>query len=111
MALLSLERVCKRFDGVTAVDSVSFAVDPGEVVGFLGPNGAGKTTTMRMLLGILRPTSGEAAVDGPVGYVPEGFAAYEALSVRSYLRFVTRVKRVPADDADRAMAAAGVADL
>ena len=109
--MIRATELSRTFGGRTVVDAVSFAVDPGEVVGFLGPNGAGKTTTMRMLLGILRPTSGEAAVDGPVGYVPEGFAAYEALSVRSYLRFVTRVKRVPADDADRAMAAAGVADL
>jgi len=109
--VIAARELSRRFGGRTVVEAVSFSVGPGEVVGFVGPNGAGKTTTMRMLLGILRPSSGEAAVDGPVGYLPEGFAAYDALSVRSYLRFMTRVKRVPGEDAERAMTAAGVADL
>ena len=102
--MIAARELSRRFGGRTVVEAVSFSVGPGEVVGFVGPNGAGKTTTMRMLLGILRPSSGEAAVDGP-------FAAYDALSVRSYLRFMTRVKRVPGEDAERAMTAAGVADL
>ena len=49
MSFLSLDGVTKRFDGIVAVDGVSFRVDPGQVVGFLGPNGAGKSTTMRMI--------------------------------------------------------------
>ena len=101
----------RRFGGRDAVRDVSFSVDPGEVVGFLGPNGAGKTTTMRLLLGLLRPHAGEMTVDRPVGYLPEGFTAYDALSVRSYLRFMCRMKGVDAEDAERAMADAGVADL
>ena len=52
---------------VRAVEAVSFAIDPGEVVGFLGPNGAGKTTTLKMLAGLLHPTAGTARV---LGYVP-----------------------------------------
>ena len=101
----------RRFGGREAVRDVSFSVTPGEVVGFLGPNGAGKTTTMRLLLGLLRPHEGNAAVDGPVGYLPERFTAYDALSVRGYLRFMCRMKRVEGADVDRAMADAGITDL
>ena len=55
MTLLSLDNVAKRFNGLTAVDGVTFAVDRGEVVGFLGPNGAGKSTTMRLITQFLDP--------------------------------------------------------
>lgn len=54
----------KRFDSFTAVDHISFSVNAGEVVGYLGPNGSGKTTTIRMLLGLLLPSEGEASVLG-----------------------------------------------
>jgi ABC-2 type transport system ATP-binding protein len=101
----------KRFGSrAPAVDGVSLRVAPGEVVGFLGPNGAGKTTTLRMLLGLLPPSSGEARVDGPVGYLPEVFSAYPELSVRRYLRFLARVKRVDSADVGRVLDAAGMAD-
>jgi len=101
----------RSFGGRQAVDGVSFSVAPGEVVGFLGPNGAGKTTTMRMLLGLLRPSSGTARIDGRVGYLPEGFAAYDALSVRSYLAFCAKVKKVARHDITRVMGAARIDDL
>ena len=109
--MISANGLTRRFGGREAVRDVSFSVPPGEVVGFLGPNGAGKTTTMRLLLGLLRPHGGDVTVDGPVGYLPEGFTAYDALSVRSYLRFMCRMKGVGVDDVDRAMTDAGVADL
>ena len=64
MPLLSVEGVSKRFDGVTAVDQVSFAVDRGQVVGFLGPNGAGKSTTMRMITQYYEPDTGDIKLDG-----------------------------------------------
>jgi ABC-2 type transport system ATP-binding protein len=102
----------KSFGGRPAISDVSFRVDDGEIVGFLGPNGAGKTTTMRILLGTLRADAGEASVTGPVGYLPETFAAYDVLSVRSYLGFVAHLKRVEDGDAvEAAMSRAGVADL
>jgi ABC-2 type transport system ATP-binding protein len=107
--LIEARGLTKRFGGRTAVEEVSFRVDAGEVVGFLGPNGAGKTTTMRMLLGTLQPDAGEAAVERPVGYLPENFAAYDVLSVRSYLKHMARLKG--ADGVEDAMAAAGVAPL
>src|SRR5207302_1968272 len=64
MPFLSVEGVSKRFDGVTAVDHVSFAVDRGQVVGFLGPNGAGKSTTMRMITQYYEPDTGVIKLDG-----------------------------------------------
>jgi len=102
----------KAFGGRPAVQDVSLRVEAREVVGFLGPNGAGKTTTMRMLLGLLHPDAGERCVEGSVGYLPETFAAYEVLSVRSYLRFMCAAKDVdPTVEVDRVMRRAGVDDL
>ena len=101
----------RRFGGRDAVVDVHLSVEPGQVVGVLGPNGAGKTTLIRMLLGLLRPTAGTGSMDGPAGYLPERFATYDALSVRSYLRFMARVKSVPEADVARVMGMAGVADL
>src|SRR5205085_1459964 len=66
--MIEVVNLCRRFDGpdggVLAVDNVSFSVAPGEVFGLLGPNGAGKTTTLRIILGLLRPTSGVALING-----------------------------------------------
>ena len=62
--MIELTEATKRYGSTVAVDRLSFEVRPGEVTGFLGPNGAGKTTTLRMLLGLVRPTSGTATVDG-----------------------------------------------
>jgi ABC-2 type transport system ATP-binding protein len=109
--MIEARSLTKRFGGRSAVDDVSFAVPAGEVVGFLGPNGAGKSTTMRMLLGLLRPTAGDAIVDGAVGYLPEAFTAYDALSVRSYLRFMARMKKVGDGDIDRVLHATDLETL
>ena len=89
----------KKFDGFTAVDQVSFAVQRGEIFGFLGPNGAGKTTTIRMLLGLLAPTAGSATVLGfdiihqaaevrqAIGYMSQRFSLYNDLTVAENLNF------------------------
>jgi ABC-2 type transport system ATP-binding protein len=89
----------KRFGDFTAVDSVNFAVYPGEIFGFLGPNGSGKTTTIRMTLGLMKPTSGEVdvlgmKVDGDtgkirprVGYMSQRFSLYNDLTVLQNLNF------------------------
>ncbi|HZB48684.1 MAG TPA: ATP-binding cassette domain-containing protein, partial [Mycobacteriales bacterium] len=62
--MIEVRGLTKRYGAVLAVDDLTFAVEPGKVTGFLGPNGAGKTTTMRMLAGLVPPTSGSALVDG-----------------------------------------------
>ena len=93
------DRLTKQFDSFTAVDQVSFTVRRGEIFGFLGPNGAGKTTTIRMLLGLLAPTSGEATVLGfdivrqaaeiqsRIGYMSQRFGLYNDLTVNENLTF------------------------
>jgi ABC-2 type transport system ATP-binding protein len=62
--MIAVQEVVKKYGGFTAVDGVSLEVAPGEIHGFLGPNGAGKTTTIRMIAGLLKPTSGRIAIDG-----------------------------------------------
>jgi ABC-2 type transport system ATP-binding protein len=93
----------RRFGEFTAVDHISFTMDAGEVVGYLGPNGSGKTTTIRMLLGLLIPTEGEARVLGydvvrqaeqvraQVGYMSQKFALYHDLTVGENLAFYAGV--------------------
>jgi ABC-2 type transport system ATP-binding protein len=97
-----MDRLTKRFDGFTAVDDVTLNIRRGEIFGFLGPNGAGKTTTIRMLLGLLLPTSGQASVLGydivrqpeeirrNVGYVSQRFSLYPDLTVGETLDFYGR---------------------
>jgi len=92
----------KRFGDFTAVDHISFEVRTGEIFGFLGPNGSGKTTTIRMLLGLIRPTAGEARVLGidvvrepqaiasRVGYMSQKFSLYPDLTVDENLTFYGR---------------------
>jgi ABC-2 type transport system ATP-binding protein len=109
--VIAAEGLSRSFGGRQVVRDVRFTVSPGEVVGFLGPNGAGKTTTMRMLLGLLRPSSGRARLAGRAGYLPEQFAAYDALTVEGYLRFCCRMKRLPASAVAPALDAARVAEL
>jgi ABC-2 type transport system ATP-binding protein len=94
----------KSYRDLVAVDSISFKVEKGEIVGFLGPNGAGKTTTMKILTGFMPPSSGVAKVAGfnvldepmevrrRVGYLPEQPPVYTDLTVLEYLHFVGKLK-------------------
>jgi len=98
--MISIEGLDKRYGDFHAVDNLSLGVARGEVFGFLGPNGAGKTTTIRMLMGILVPTSGRALIDGldcharaaevkrRVGYLPDSPIFYDFLRGREILQFV-----------------------
>src|SRR5690349_23292195 len=98
-----VQNLTKRFGEFSAVDNVSFSVQAGEVFGWLGPNGAGKTTTIRMLLGLLRPTSGATYVLGlnsatqtkamhaAVGYMSQQFTLYTDLTAAENIRFYGQV--------------------
>lgn len=98
--LIEADHLSKKFSQKTAVENASFQVHAGEIFGFLGPNGAGKTTTLKMLVGLLKPTSGTARIAGydiqsqPLqakavcGYVPDEPNLYGKLSARELLRFV-----------------------
>ena len=102
--MIAIEHVTRRFGPIVAVDDMSFAVGRGEVLGFLGPNGAGKSTTMRMIAGLLEPTSGTIRVDGfdvrvrsldvrrRLGYVPEGSPLYPDMTPAGLLRFASGVR-------------------
>ncbi|WP_395504788.1 ABC transporter ATP-binding protein [Ectopseudomonas hydrolytica] len=102
--MIDIRNLTKRFAQHTAVDDLSFQVQPGEVLGFLGPNGAGKSTTMKMLTGFLAPTSGTASILGcdiqtqtleaqrQIGYLPEGAPCYGDMTVRGFLDFIAEVR-------------------
>lgn len=114
-ALIVAQNLTKRYDTdgekrPPAVDDVSFSVAGGEVFGFLGENGAGKTTTIKMLTGLLPPTSGQAFLSGhdivrePIaakrilGYIPDNPPLYDKLTGREWMEFVGDLWRVPADN-------------
>src|SRR6476659_8921559 len=92
--IITAEHLTKKFGEFTAVDNISFNVGKGEIFGFLGANGAGKTTAMRILCGLLTPSSGDASVAGfnvrsqsekikkSIGYMSQKFTLYEDLTVR-----------------------------
>ncbi len=96
---IQAESLSKKFGDFTAVDQISFTVQPGEIFGFLGANGAGKTTAMRMLTGLSTPTAGDARVAGydvyreveqikrHIGYMSQKFSLYEDLTVRENIQF------------------------
>ena len=88
MAAIEVEGLSKRFGSVQAVNDLSFAVEAGRVTGFIGPNGAGKSTTLRMLLGLVRPDSGRASLEGHVGAVLEDTSYHPGRSGRNHLRVV-----------------------
>ena len=99
----------KKFGRFTAVDGISFSVKTGEIFGFLGPNGAGKSTTIRMLCGIITPTSGEGRVAGydifteheevkhSIGYMSQKFSLYEDMTPFENIRFYLGIYSVPTD--------------
>ncbi len=105
--MLEVRRPTKRYSSIPVVDDVSFAIRPGEILGYLGPNGAGKSTTVKMLTGLIEPTSGQILFHGRnvredlkdfqrrIGYVPEEPHLYPHLSAREYLQLVGRLRGLP----------------
>ncbi|MFC0710965.1 ABC transporter ATP-binding protein [Azorhizophilus paspali] len=116
--MIEIEKLTRRFAQRTAVDDLSFRVQPGEVLGFLGPNGAGKSTTMKMLTGFLAPTSGTARILGfdirrqtlqaqrLIGYLPEGAPCYGDMRVAGFLGFIAEVRGFRGAEKRRRVAAA-----
>jgi ABC-2 type transport system ATP-binding protein len=106
MGDISIKALTKNYGALVALNDVSLTVGPGEIVGLIGPNGAGKSTLMKIVVGILRPTSGEVRISGHdvvrepeaakklVGYVPENPSLYTALTVKEFLRFVGKIRGV-----------------
>jgi len=111
--MIAIQNLTRRFGTLAAVDALNLTVQSGELFGFLGPNGAGKTTTLRMLVGLLIPSSGTAAVAGhdvrqhldhvkrTIGYLPDEPYLYEKLTGREHLRFVAGLYGL--SDADSAV--------
>lgn len=102
-----IENLTKVYGKFTALNGVSLTIGPGEIVGLLGPNGAGKSTLMKIVVGILRQTSGTVTVAGKnlaedpesakrsVGYLPENPSLYTGLTVKEFLSFVGKIRNVP----------------
>lgn len=106
MTSISVDNLTKKYGELVALNAVSLEVGAGEVVGLIGPNGAGKSTLMKVIVGILKPTSGTVRVGGHdvvqepedakrlIGYLPENPSLYTALTVREFLRFVGKIRGV-----------------
>lgn len=121
-----IDDLVKRFGSFVAVDHVTLSVQPGEIFGFLGPNGAGKSTTIRILCGLLQPTSGRAIVGGfdvaqdaesvkrSIGYMSQRFSLYDDLTVEENIDFFSGVYGVPKDRRqerkERVVAMAGLSE-
>ena len=112
--MIEVSGLTKVYGELTAVDSLELTIDKGEVFGFLGPNGAGKTTTIKMLVGLLAPTSGSASIDDcdviedPIavkerlGFLPDEPFLYDYLTPREFLRFLADVRQL--ENADERIA-------
>jgi len=110
--MLQAESLSKTFGPRMAVDHVSFDVRAGEIFALVGPNGAGKTTTLRMLAGLIRPSSGEVRFHGSVGFLTEAPGLWDRLTVRQNLKVHARLHGLPQPDraVDAAMDLFGVSD-
>jgi ABC-2 type transport system ATP-binding protein len=109
--MISIQQLTKVYGQQVAVDALSLEISAGKIVGFLGPNGAGKSTTLKMLTGMLRPTSGSATICGHdllrdplavkrnVGFVPESGAVFESLTGLEYLQMVAALYSIPEQSA------------
>jgi len=105
--ILEIRKITKKYNNIPVVNSISFFAKPCEILGYLGPNGAGKTTTIKMLSGLLEPSSGKVLFNGldidrnifeykkRIGYIPEQAELYSHLSGKEYLQLVGRLRLIP----------------
>src|SRR5437588_11452651 len=119
MRTIAVDALTKNFGSICAVDNVSFEVRPGRVAGFIGTNGSGKTTTLRMLLGLVTPSSGEARIGGrrftdledpalQVGAVLEARAFHPGRTARDHLRVIATEARISSRRIDDVLALVGL---
>jgi len=124
--MIQLVDVTKRYDDTTVVDHLNFQIDSGEIVGIIGHNGAGKSTTMKMIVGLVEPTSGQiqvmghdmqkesVRVKGRIGYLPEESSLYEAMTAQQYLLFFSELYQMPRKQAlnriDQLLTSLGLAE-
>jgi len=119
---ITVRDLSKRFGAVQAVDGLTFTVEPGAVTGFLGPNGSGKTTTLRMILGLVTPTAGEARIDGvpfaelpqparAVGAVLEAQGFHPARTARAHLLACAAAIGVPDEAVEHALGTVGLGEV
>lgn len=104
--MLEVRHLTKRYNGICAVDNLSFTLRPGDILGYLGPNGAGKSSTVKMIIGLLEPSEGEILWNGAsvaidptefqrcLGYVPEESSLYSYLSGREFLQLAGRLRGI-----------------
>lgn len=109
--MIHLDRVTKQYHGFTAVHDLEFRVNAGEIIGIIGHNGAGKSTTLKMIAGLIAPTTGTVYINGrdiqkhgvalkrQIGYLPEESPLYENMSARQYLMFFSELYAMPRDKA------------
>ncbi|SHM44276.1 ABC transporter ATP-binding protein [Cryptosporangium aurantiacum] len=120
--MIELDALTKKFGGTVAVDGLSFTVKPGQVTGFLGPNGAGKSTTMRIIVGLDRPTSGSATVNGrpfashraplrEVGVLLDASAVHKGRSGYAHLLALARTHGLPVSRVEEVLAMVGLQDV
>jgi ABC-2 type transport system ATP-binding protein len=122
VALIEVQDLSKRYGDTTAVDHLTFAVQPGRITGFLGPNGAGKSTTMRLILGLDRPNSGTATIDGvpyarlreplrKVGALLEARAVHTGRSAYHHLRCLAQSQGLPRTRVDEVLRLVGLTEV
>ena len=111
--MIQLEDVSKRYDDTIVVDHLNLQIDAGEIVGMIGHNGAGKSTTLKMIAGLVEPTSGHVRIMGHdmqrenirvkqrIGYLPEESSLYEAMTARQYLLFFSELYQMPRPRAEQ----------
>lgn len=122
--MIKVKNLTKKYNQTKALDSISFNVKKGEVLGFLGPNGAGKTTTMKIITGFMASSEGEVLIDSDnfqeqslkirskIGYLPENNPLYEDMKVKEYLKFVAEMREIKSQEKiDKMIDTCGLKDV
>lgn len=119
-ASIEINNLSKHFEEIVAVDNISLAVYPSQIIALLGPNGAGKSTLMNMIAGYLTPSSGEInilslsnqlEIKQNIGFLPEGSPLYDDMSVKSFLTYISKLKNQSLSEVDRVMDIANISHV